>query len=227
MLNQTKISTSNVQTKTTPIKSFLYQAPVAEQVSNAELNKEPVHKTLPVDPDYTVNTKKKIGEEISQQVNKPVETIEQKPSTTNVKAVTDSKESNLLSNKKVLESALSTKTFTAIDAINKKRDQAMFDSLTQQDTGNAKGSIFNPKPTLVPHSTAVMSEDEKRKNATQTLGGGIKMIKGDNGTCFVERDLTSIGMDGLTSREGFNCGPSEFDKAFKSHMKKLKKKMGK
>lgn len=231
ILSVISLTTVNIDKNTNkiqPIKSYLYQQPKNKETQLTPINHETDSTLSSQHNKQTINTVKE-PENIKETTPLPNTSVA-KP-TNNEKSPTSqpvlNTSENMFEKKKILQSPLSTKTFSAIEAINEKRDQAMFESATQLGDSQAKGSIFNPNPALVPHSTVTINEDEKRKNATQTLGGGIEMIKGEDGTCYVERDLSSIGMNGVTSRESFACGLSEFDKAFNTHMKKLKNKMGK
>ncbi|OKY26504.1 hypothetical protein [Thalassotalea sp. PP2-459] len=228
VVSQAKVSIDKTIDQVKPIKSYLYRRP---QVKETPLKpSEQPAKSAQIKKDnkrVTETTKKRVADvSVTPKADIPTSTTVKQEKSQSLPAIASNPD-KMLEKKKVLESPLSTKTFSAIKAINEKRDQAMFENLTRLRDGQAKGSIFNPKPALVPHSTVTIDESEKRKMATQQLGSGINIIKGENGTCYVDRDLSFIGMEGLTSRESFACGLSEFDKAFKAHMKKLKNKIGK
>jgi len=82
-------------------------------------------------------------------------------------------------------------------------------------------SIFNPAPTTVPKSA---TRSEKQIEADKKLritnyGGSISMRKGKDGNCSFTQDLSSVGMEGLSSTQHFKCGKSEFDENFSRHMK--------
>ncbi|MDO6427217.1 hypothetical protein Q4489_09345 [Thalassotalea sp. 1_MG-2023] len=228
VISQAKVSIDKAIEHVKPIKSYLYQRPQIEETPLTPSEKPTKSVQIEKDNKHVTETAKERVADVSvtPKAKIPTSTPVNQEKSQSLPAIVNNPD-KMLEKKKVLESPLSTKTFSAIEAINEKREQAMFDNVTRLGEGQAKGSIFNPKPALVPHSTVTINVDEKRKNATQTLGGGIEMIKGEDGTCYVERDLSSIGMSGVTSRESFACGLSEFDKAFNAHMKKLKLKLGK
>jgi hypothetical protein len=88
-------------------------------------------------------------------------------------------------------------------------------------------SIMDGVPELVPHSAKKLTTDEIKKKTSKQISSDIQITKGDDGRCFIERDLSVVGMEGVKSVEGFNCGKSKFDKSFQEHMNKVLKKLGK
>ncbi|WP_440877488.1 hypothetical protein [Thalassotalea sp. PLHSN55] len=94
---------------------------------------------------------------------------------------------------------------------------------------NQQRSFSNMHPALpsVPHSTAKLSEEEKKTLNTTQLADNISITKGDNGVCFIEQDLSNVGMEGISATSAFACGESAFDKSFREHMKKVQAKLGK
>lgn len=112
-------------------------------------------------------------------------------------------------------------------ALNDNLEDDMFEQIFVDKTKPNTGSKMHGEPMTVPHSVQPKTEEEKKTMATQQMGGGFAITKGENGSCTITRDLSHVGMEGLTSVEGFRCGPTEIQKAFNAHMKKWQKKYGK
>jgi len=101
-----------------------------------------------------------------------------------------------------------------------KNAQSFYNPPQNQENAHLP-SIFNPAPTTVPKSTTRSEkqiEDDKKIRMTN-YGGDISMNKGKNGNCSFTQDLSSVGMEGLSSTQHFKCGKSEFDENFSRHMK--------
>lgn len=90
---------------------------------------------------------------------------------------------------------------------------------------NQNLTVFNPSPKLVGKSVKKATIDEIVEKTTTQYSNEIAIIKHDNGTCTIKQDLSSVGMEGITSNQYFKCGESKADKHFRLHMKKVKERM--
>jgi len=85
-------------------------------------------------------------------------------------------------------------------------------------------------PDAVPHSKkqlTVKDEKKQEESITSHYGGGIDIVKNDNGTCILKEHLTSAGMEGMTALSMFKCGQTKMEKAYDVQMNKVLKKLGK
>jgi hypothetical protein len=129
----------------------------------------------------------------------------------------------------IKQQAKPIKKYTNSQRLSRLKDKINQQMIKQEMYNYSKpntGSVMHGTPTYVPHSFV---EDAKKKAIASTssqVGNGFSIKKGDNGNCTLTEDLSNIGLQGkMTS--SFNCGLSKDEKAFKSHMKKVLKKLGK
>jgi len=88
------------------------------------------------------------------------------------------------------------------------------------------GSVLHGTPNYVPHSFVEDTVKKAIGSAPTQVGNGFSITKGDDGNCTLTEDLSTMGLQGKTA-SGFKCGLSKDEKAFKSHMKNVLKKLGK
>lgn len=205
-----------------PIESYIYVPPKKEaQEQQAVPDDKPEPAQQETKPEEETKTE---PEPVTELVEEPVGTETVTKNTT--ENIAEQQQSDAVP-------PPTNKPFSASRALNQLRalnddlDEKMFNEVTIDRNRPNTGSPMHGQPRYVPHSVQQQSKEEKRKAATQNLGAGIQMVKGDDGICYVERDLGAVGMEGLKSVEGFSCGPNKQDKAFKEHMKKWAKKYGK
>jgi len=135
--------------------------------------------------------------------------------------------------KQVVKKNTNKKPVTSFSALsqlrnlNKKLDDKMFEQATSDYQQPNTGSIMHGTPIAVPHSKKQLSVEEKHKQATRVVSSDMSVRKGDDGRCFIQRDLSVVGMEGVTANESFACGKSKFDSSFQKHMKKVREKLGK
>ena len=209
--------------KSQAIKSFLYVPPKQEVKT--------VKEAVANQTETTKNIETVIKEPAAKTIQEPVQEIadnEQRPISSNEKAP-----ENTTSNEKTISPAQTIqppKNFSAYGQL-KNLKQRLNNKIMSQESlqyGRRKtASILDGEPELVPHSTKQLTKEEIKKNTTKQISSDIKITKGDDGLCTIERDLSVVGMEGVKSVEGFNCGKSKFDKNFQDHMKKVLKKLGK
>ena len=210
------------------IKSFLYTPPkkVPEVKPQTQAKIEPeveepqpkieqlttIEKITKVEKELKVEEKRKepeIGQENPKEAptdnsSKMDNTAQSKPSTVN--------------------------SFSALRQLNRLKqgiDAQILDEIHDDYRRRKSASVLDGVPESVPHSSKQLSNEEIKENATYQLSDGMKTIKGDDGSCSIERDLSAVGIEGVKSVESFNCGTSKFDKSFSEHMKKVQKKLGK
>jgi len=219
-----------------PIDSYLYVPPTQEQLEPIvepeeeqqaeplpEAEPEPEPEQIP-EPETEPEPEQK-PEPKQEELDVPVVETEIKNSDTEQQEVNvsvDNQPSTSVNKKFSAATSLDQ-----LRALNDQLEDEMFEQVYIERTKPNSGSIMHGQATSVPHSVKQQSEDEKRAQATQQMGGGFAVTKGENGSCTITRDLSHVGMEGLTSVESFSCGQTEIQKAFNQHMKKWKKKYGK
>jgi hypothetical protein len=121
-------------------------------------------------------------------------------------------------------------SFSALEQLSKLRNNINKQSVQkgfQQYQQHRSVSSMHGEPIPVQHSKTQPTDEEKKEAATTTFSDNVAIRKSDDGLCFVERDLSNVGMEGVKSVAAFACGSSKFDKSFRTHMKKIKAKLGK
>jgi hypothetical protein len=133
-------------------------------------------------------------------------------------------------NEKSLNERVAAPSFSALEQLSKLRNninkQAVQKGL-QQYQQHRSVSAMHGTPVPVQHSRTQPTDEEKKQAATTQFSDNVAIRKGDDGLCFVERDLSNVGMEGVKSVSAFACGSSKFDKSFRAHMKKINEKLGK
>lgn len=105
--------------------------------------------------------------------------------------------------------------------INRQHQQQAFEHYSRQRS--LSGMSDNPES--VPHSVVPLTRDEEKEQNTTHYSADKAITKHDNGTCSITEDLSSVGMEGHKATSMFDCGESAFDKSFRQHMDKVKKKL--
>ncbi|WP_448548901.1 hypothetical protein [Thalassotalea fusca] len=215
--------------KPVPLNSYIYSPPPRiepepqpEQQPDSEI--EP--NTTPQDvADSTVSSiqppkPSMTQDEIisSDQSNEPV---------THEVAVESTPQIESTSQQPVKESNANANAWQMLEALNEEQDKAYFQSQEYNRTRPNTGSVMHGEPTFVPHSVVRPTQEEIINSRSQDVGGGATVVKGDNGSCTITRDLSHVGMAGVTSVEGFRCGLTKQEKAFKAHMAKFRERYGK
>ncbi|MFT5759305.1 MAG: uncharacterized membrane protein YheB (UPF0754 family) [Alteromonadaceae bacterium] len=133
-------------------------------------------------------------------------------------------------NKQSFNEAIAKPDFSALAQLNKLQSSINRESIQQglqQYQQHRSVSVMHGEPIPVQHSSKQLSYEEKKTTNTTVLSDNVAIVKGDDGRCLIERDLSNVGMEGVTSVSSFACGSSKFDKSFRAHMKKIKEKLGK
>jgi hypothetical protein len=197
--------------KVPAIKSYLYKKPKTQ--NEQSLSTLPKEKIEPETLKETEQTPKP-----EPQESKPV----QQKEIQQIKELTAPLENQ--------QEPLPQKTISTAEQIEKLRSKINRQSISQYalpERRSNTGSPLHGEPTLVPHSKKALTREEKLKAATLETGPNSQIIKGDNGNCTVINDLSSVGMEGIKSVQGFNCGENKFDRSFREHMNKVRRKLGK
>jgi len=221
---------TKVQPPMKAIKSYLYKRPasapkktIIPETTKVETLQKIENKEVPPKERDITNVEELpakdvitevITETISKEVTDPV--------------VTASRESD--DNEKQPLKSKVTRSFSALEQLSKLQsriNQKAMEQGLEQYQQHRSISKMHGNPIPVQHSKKQLSKEEKKKNRTMRLSSDLAIEKGDDGLCFVERDLTNVGMEGVKSVSAFSCGSSKFDKSFRAHMKKIKEKLGK
>lgn len=212
------------------INSYLYQKPLPPKLPEPELEIKEEPKVIEDQAveDKIEDTPDKTPE--SEQVN-----TDSKPDKKTVipnEPTQESARENLpaissLAKQQSKEKSLSFSAYQSLKTFNQDLDDAFIEQAIIDSKRPNTGSVMHGQATYVPHSKKQLTEDEKKANVTYTMSSNLKTVKGDDGICFNEEDLSNVGIEGVTARSSFSCGSTKMEKAFKAHMKKLKKKLGK
>lgn len=123
--------------------------------------------------------------------------------------------------------SISRKALEQLSQINEFKDKYFVEEQTREAFRHRSPSVLDAEPVLVPRSNQQLMPDQKKAQNTMRYSDDLSIIKGDNGRCAIEQDLSNIGMEGVKAISGFNCGESKFDASFRQHMEKVRKKIGK
>jgi len=121
------------------------------------------------------------------------------------------------------------KNHTGLRSLSRLKDKMNKEFIDQEMYNYSKpntGSVMLGTPNYVPHSFVENTEKKAIASTASQVGNGFSITKNDNGVCTLTEDLSAIGLQGKTT-SGFKCGLSKDEEAFKSHMKKVLKKLGK
>ncbi|MGJ8692430.1 MAG: hypothetical protein ACSHW0_08110 [Thalassotalea sp.] len=208
-----------------PIKSYLY---VAKPPSLKNINQNNK-------PDKLIPTPEKVNFEQLKPVNQHISVLphgykNQNPSDSdqpnNINTSTDA----LLTEKDMTEDLVSASKILSpwqhLAQLQAEIKQQGYQQHYQdkRQNKNSVQSVFNPSPTLVPHSTKNVSNDEVLTANTTAYSIDMAIVKNNDGSCSIKQDLSNVGIEGITTVQYFKCGESDFDKAFRIHMKKNSKK---
>lgn len=105
--------------------------------------------------------------------------------------------------------------------INRQHQQQAFEHYSRQRSLSG----MSDNPDSVPHSAVPLTRDQEKEQNTTHYSADKSITKHDNGTCSITEDLSSVGMEGHKATSMFACGESAFDKSFRQHMDKVKKKL--
>ncbi|MFD2164945.1 hypothetical protein ACFSJY_01615 [Thalassotalea euphylliae] len=214
------------------IKSYLYSPPMATEAAKLEnelnqvepdilpyeVENEHLEKTEHEQDKAAINNVADTSLSYATKEAQPAESIDNLPS--NIQ--TDAKQ--ILTNKNNQQKVINP--LQQLESIRSKINSSIVQSETESFTQHRSLSGMHPNPPAVPHSVVPLTqEQQKAKNTTQY--GGKNIVKGDDGTCLLEEDLTSVGIEGVKAVSSFNCGESKFDASFRRHMEKVRKKIGK
>lgn len=216
--------TAKKHSEVKPIKSYIYikpkviePEPVKPLIINTEIQPElpPVIENN-IDKDETATTEN-IANPPAIEEELPAEEI--KPA---VKSVQQA------SVKPVIPPKVSRQN--AYQQLERLREQAITKGI-EQDISNAQAhrspSIMHANPNPVPKSAVPLTPEQKKQKNTARYGDDIALIKGEDGLCTLEQDLSSVGIEGVKARSAFLCGESKFDQSFRQHMKNVRSKLGK
>ena len=218
---------------TKPINSYLYTPrqqvklpvetplPLPEMSEiNHKVNAEPTQALQSMD---TTIVKPKNAPIIDKSTNTAANDKHNSSSSAQVK-VSEQILTSSTSNKKV---SIAQKALSQLKDLPKQLQQQSIDQELYQHFRHKSPSVMHGQPTAVPNSVMPLTQAQQKQQNTQRLSDDISITKSDNGSCFIEQDLTSVGIEGVKAISMFNCGESKFDKNFRQHMKAVSKKLGK
>ncbi len=220
-MSQTIVVKRPAQKTATTIDSYIYTPkPIKPIVTVEQLEKQapPTPKPLANDNEQAVTIPQQkeqptLTPELDQQaifdsIKPPKKLLQQKAKTTSTNSV-------------------SLKALTQLSQLNKQQDKSFIEAQTAEQFRRRSPSVLDADPIPVPHSVKVQTRQAIKEKNTTRYTDELRIIKGDNGICTIEQDLSNVGIEGIKARSGFACGESKFDANFREHMKKVLKKLGK
>jgi len=211
------IPVKDVPVKKTPAKTAQPEQVVAEEIKT-ENEKIEIEQEVKEVIEKNVIEEKTITQKAPQDTPTPLAYV--KP---NKKKQEDQQDKDSIEQKK---SAPKYSAFKQLSQLRNKLSEQMFADEAFEYSRPRTGSIMDGTPVNVPHSVKQFTAEEKALNATSSIGS-LKVVKGDDGSCTIERDLSEVGIAGVKSVESFGCGENKFNKSFREHMAKIRKKLGK
>ncbi len=217
----------------TPIKSYLYQQPKPksepQKVESKPEQEQEQEQNVAATNSEQINAQKS-KENQSPPPTDPAPKIEQESAPLVDNANTQQNNNQHVSALDLDNKTKTTRSAFSINQLSKLRESINEQHYQQVELERAQpnsGSILHGTPKLVPHSQVQESADEKRKNATSSVGPSKQIIKGDDGSCTLVEDLSTVGMEGITAVSSFSCGETKFNRNFREHMEKVRAKLGK
>ncbi|WP_286263033.1 hypothetical protein [Thalassotalea atypica] len=216
-------SPHNPQTKPKPIQSFLYQRPKIKEPDPANLKNElkpskTIDKEVLIEqqPPENKPPKKSLlpqDASLAQQPADPLDAIRPPPN---------------LQGKQVLTSkGIGQKALQQLSQLKSSINDDIAEAETFEQFRRRSPSVLDGEPYPVPHSVKALTIIEEKEKNTTKYSDDLSIIKGDDGNCTIEQDLSNVGIEGVKAVSGFRCGETKFDANFKEHMKNVLKKLGK
>jgi len=217
------------------VNSYLYTAPQPKKVEPKPLEIKSEEKTVIArksSPEIEVN-QQETNDEKSVLVELPKSSITAEPQTTATELeIIKNNTAPPLPTSEVLTSkqgkrTINTSAFRQLDKLRTAIDQQIVNDEVAQIGQHRSLSGMHPNPAPAPTSLIPLTKEQKKEKNTTRYSDSLSVIKGDDGRCSIEEDLSHVGIAGVKAYSGFNCGESKFDSNFRQHMQKVRKKIGK
>ena len=210
-------------TKPKALQSFLYKKPKVEKIEvpsiqeTLEANEAEPPATQPIEE--VTNPEQKTAETQTKPETKAIPQVDPPDAMRPPPSLADKK---ILTSKGIGEKAL-----RQLSQLKTRIDDDIAETETFEQFRRRSPSVLDGEPYPVPHSVKALSAIEEKEKNTTRYSDDLSIIKGDDGNCTIEQDLSNVGIEGVKAISGFRCGESKFDASFRDHMKKVLKKMGK
>jgi len=163
----------------------------------------------------------KVVKKVEQKATEELVKIKAKPSP-------EKKLSEPLENKSATKKAVNKySALKQLEQLRSKLKEKMFENEAFEYSRPRTGSVMHGIPIPVPTSIIPLTREQKKAKNTTRFSDGLSVTKNDNGTCTIERDLSNVGIEGVTALSSVSCGISKDKKDFRLHMEKVLKKLGK
>ncbi|MEW6989069.1 hypothetical protein AADZ91_00155 [Colwelliaceae bacterium 6441] len=212
-LNTPKLIETKVK-KVTAIKSFIYHKPT-EKSNDSNISQSAKYLT------------QKLDDVLSEKQKVAIDTPLPKKSLNNklvIKKVNTQTAKQTKVEKDQLKKVRPKQTLPSAQrqllTLKKKMDEQSIDAFLAERQEALTLKILKGTAPTVPHSVLVETIDEQIKKTSSSMSyyADATIFKDDDGICTQIRDLSKVGMEGLTEFKRTQCGLSKFDKSFKSHM---------
>lgn len=218
---QTTTFTSSTKNQKPPvIKSYIYQPrpktlrqPASSVKEVAKQETKPIIKT---------NDAKTLPES-SKKVTPPPATTQPSP----IDSIRPPQKFLNQKSKALRAKSIRLNALASIAKINELKDKKFVEQQTNEMFKHRSPSVLDGEPLLVPRSNQQFTADQIKEKSTTRYSDDLSIMKGNDGRCSIEEDLSNIGIEGVTAVSGFKCGESKFDASFRQHMEKVRKKIGK
>lgn len=122
-----------------------------------------------------------------------------------------------------------TNSFSAQQALatfSKRYQQQQLSNELKKYTQKRGFSVMDMQPEAVPEFTPELDWQEKERKATTNYGFN-NIVKGEDGNCRLDQDLSFARNQGSKVSQYFDCGRTKQQKLYDAHMNKVLEKLGK
>ncbi len=213
-------------TEVKAIQSYLYELPKPIDKEIVKLEEQPLKKQQ---GNKKVKINKPVKREKSQN-NKPKTVVNDIHSDNTEISVSPeiSAEKTIQNNTKIKKQTKTTHyPQQQLDRLRSQQYQQHIKQQVAQYSRKKTGSIMHGTPIPAPKSKSKLSIEQKKQMNTTQYSNSLAIRKNSNGSCTIKRDLSSVGIEGVTAISLMPCGESKHQKDYRLHMDKVLKKLGK
>jgi len=236
LVKSTNFASKPVTKKAAAIKSYIFTPPTIQKTPVETLEPEVVKTQLEQLQEKLVHIEipAKKDSKISNTVKtRPAKALEKQEETKPITAQTELDKllaeikppEKLQQQKNIKAKSISHSAYSQLEKLNQILDQRFVENETFERYRSRSPSVLDSEPYPAPHSVQKLTPEQKKEKNTTRMSDDLSIIKGDDGLCYIEQDLTNVGIEGVKAISGFKCGQSQFDKNFQTHMKKVIKKL--
>lgn len=200
------------------VQSYLYFRQLQTEISPSKKQIIATTKTTQEDLANKLFKPKKVALKPTQKKLNPIQKkITKKPKQSNA---------NVLSDNTHKDNQPSFSATQALSNFSKRYQQQQLTNEVKNYTQKRGFSVMDIKPEPVPEFTPEIDWQEKERKATTNYGFN-NIVKGEDGNCRLDQDLSFARNQGTKVSQYFDCGRTKQQKLYDAHMDKVLKKLGK